>query len=235
VTIKKLSVNYGDIQALRDISFAIESGDFLALIGPNGSGKSTLVKAIVGLINPTSGEIIKHNPNEKIGYLPQKTSLIDTRFPASLEEIVLSGFREKNRKNIKERLDFVLDLLRISDLRKRRIGQLSGGQQQRAILARALIGEPSILVLDEPTGALDPSSRDCFYQTILNFNKDGGTTIIMVSHDFHDCQNYAKTLAFIDTELKYHGKFENFGFDKHKHYFHHKQECGREENDWRNN
>jgi len=228
ITIKNLTVNYGDFRALRDVSLTIERGDFLAVIGPNGSGKSTLVKTVVGLMKPSAGEVIKHNSDEKTGYLPQKTTLLDPRFPASLEEIVLSGYREKTRGLEKQSLDSVLELLQISNLRKRKIGELSGGQQQRAMLARALIGKPSILVLDEPTGALDPSSRDCFYNTILRFNRDSGTTIIMVSHDWHDCENYAKTLAYIDGELKYCGNFQNFNADARNHYFYHAHKCEHE-------
>jgi zinc transport system ATP-binding protein len=223
ITIKNLSVNYGYHCALQNISLSIERGDFLAIIGRNGSGKSTLVKTIVRLIKPTEGSVVFHNPQDIIGYLPQKTSALDPRFPASVEEIVLSGIGGKTDKTAKEKLNAVLDLLKISDIRKRKIGQLSGGQQQRAILARALINSPTILILDEPTGALDPLSSECFYETIRDMNKENDTTIIMVSHDFHDMENYAKTIAFIDTTLKFHGDWKGFSLSGTQHYFNHKQ------------
>lgn len=225
ITIENLSVDYGDFRALDKINLTIEQNDFLAIIGPNGSGKSTLIKAIVGLIKPNEGKVLL-SANQKIGYLPQKASVLDQRFPASVEEIVLSGFREKNRTNAKRRLEFVLELLRIADIRQRKIGQLSGGQQQRTILARALINEPTILILDEPTGALDPSSRNCFYETICDMNRKEGTAIIMVSHDSHDIENCAKKIAFIDQTLKFYGNFEEFKKhdDEQKHYFSHKHE-----------
>lgn len=227
ITIENLAVNYGDFRALHNISITINSGNFLAVIGPNGGGKSTLVKAMVGLVKPVEGRITIHNTNEIVGYLPQKTSVLDPRFPASVEEIVLSGFRRKSRTAARQRLEFVLDLLDIADIRARKIGQLSGGQQQRAILARALINEPKILVLDEPTGALDPTSRDCFYKTICDMNHKFDTTVIMVSHDSHDIENCAKEIAFIDQTLKFYGKIADFKHDAHEHYLNHghKSEC----------
>jgi zinc transport system ATP-binding protein len=116
-----------------------------------------------------------------------------------------------------------LDLLEISDISKRKIGQLSGGQQQRAILARALINSPTILILDEPTGALDPSSRSCFYNTIKEMNKNGAT-VIMVSHDFHDIEKYVKTIALIDRTLLSYGNLQDFLASEAKHYFKHARE-----------
>jgi zinc transport system ATP-binding protein len=219
ITIEDLAVNYGDFRALHNITLTINRSDFFAVIGPNGSGKSTLIKAIVGLVNAVEGKI-NIEKTEKIGYLPQKTETLDPRFPANVEEIALSGFRGRNKKYAKKRLEAVLDLLRITDIRDRKIGQISGGQQQRAILARALINEPSILVLDEPTGALDPSSRECFYNTISDMNKKG-VTIIMVSHDSRDIEKYAQKIAFIDRTLKFCGNFADFNIDAHKHYFNH--------------
>jgi zinc transport system ATP-binding protein len=222
ITVEDVTINYGDYCALQNISFSVERGDFLAIVGQNGSGKTTLVKAIVRLVKPAAGSIVFHNPQDIIGYLPQKTTALDPRFPASVEEIVISGIRAKDNRHAKEKLIEVLELLEISALAKRKIGQLSGGQQQRAILARALINSPTVLILDEPTGALDPSSRKCFYNTIREMN-DNGATVIMVSHDFHDMEKYVKTIAFIDRELLFYGKSQDFLEDGAKHYFKHKR------------
>ena len=227
ISVENVSVNYGDLCALKDVSFDVEKGDFLAVVGQNGSGKSTLIKTIVRLIKPSQGRIALANPNDIIGYLPQKSASNDPRFPANVEEVVSSGFRGGKDKESKRKLDNVLGLLEISDIRTRRIGQLSGGQQQRALLARALISDPAILVLDEPTGALDPSSRGCFYKTILEMNKKNGTTIIMVSHDFHDIENYVKTIAFIDTKILFYGDLDVFLSSVQHHYFNHKHEVAR--------
>jgi zinc transport system ATP-binding protein len=221
ISVENVCVNYGELCALRNVSFDVERGDFLAIVGQNGSGKSTLIKTIVGLIKPSQGKITLANPNDIIGYLPQKSASHDPRFPANIEEVVFSGFRDRKDKDAKIKLDNVLELLEISDIRTRRIGQLSGGQQQRALLARALISQPQVLVLDEPTGALDPSSRVCFYKTILEMNEKNGTTIIMVSHDFHDIENYVKTIAFIDTEIIFYGKLNDFLSNEQHHYFNH--------------
>ena len=225
ITLKDVTINYGDYCALQNISFSVERGDFLAVVGQNGSGKTTLVKAIVRLVKPAAGNIVFHNPQDIIGYLPQKTTSLDPRFPASVEEIVISGIRAKDKRQAKEKLIEVLDLLEISAIAKRKIGQLSGGQQQRAILARALINSPTVLILDEPTGALDPSSRRCFYNTIREMNGNGAT-VIMVSHDFHDMEKYVKTIAFIDRELLFYGKSQDFLEEGAKHYFKHKRENG---------
>ncbi|MCL1945560.1 MAG: metal ABC transporter ATP-binding protein [Chitinivibrionia bacterium] len=225
ITVENLTINYGDYCALQNISFSVEKGDFLAVVGQNGSGKTTLVKAIVRLVKPTSGSVIFHNSQDIIGYLPQKTTSLDPRFPASVEEIVISGIRTKDKMLAKKKLREVLDLLEISDISKRKIGQLSGGQQQRAILARALINSPTILILDEPTGALDPSSRSCFYNTIKEMNKNGAT-VIMVSHDFHDIEKYVKTIALIDRTLLSYGNLQDFLASEAKHYFKHAHKHG---------
>ena len=227
ISVENVSVNYGDLCALKDVSFDVEKGDFLAVVGQNGSGKSTLIKTIVRLIKPSQGRIVLANSNDIIGYLPQKSVSNDPRFPANVEEVVSSGLRGGKDKESKRKLDNVLGLLEISDIRTRRIGQLSGGQQQRALLARALINDPAILVLDEPTGALDPSSRVCFYKTILEMNKENGTTIIMVSHDFHDIENYVKTIAFIDAKILFYGDLDVFLSSVQHHYFNHKHEIAR--------
>jgi len=219
ITVENLTVNYGDYCALQDISFDVSRGDFLAVVGQNGSGKTTLIKTIAQLIKPQKGRVIFHNPDDIIGYLPQKTSTLDTRFPANVEEIVLSGLRCSKDKNTPKKLNDALDLLKISDIRKRKIGQLSGGQQQRAILARALISSPTILILDEPTGALDPSSRDCFYDTIKKMNEEFSTTVIMVSHDFHDIKDYAKTVMLVDRVLLSYEKSQDFLSGDEKCYF----------------
>ena len=226
ITVENLSVNYGDHCALQNISFSVGRGDFLAVVGQNGSGKTTLIKTIARLIKPQSGKVVFHNDGEIIGYLPQKTSTLDPRFPANVEEIVVSGLHRANDKRAKEKLNAVLDMLGISQIRKRKIGQLSGGQQQRAILARALIDSPTILILDEPTGALDPSSRSCFYGTIKKMNEEFSTTVIMVSHDFHEIRNYVKTVALIDRVLLSYTKSEDFLSGEATHYFKHEHEHG---------
>ena len=230
IEVKDLAVNYGDFRALDSINFTVSSGDFLAVVGPNGSGKSTLIKTVVGLLSPVEGVITAHKvggDDLKVGYLPQKSTYADPRFPATVEEIVGTGligqksFPRKFTKVDSDKVTESLKLLQIEDLRKRQIGRISGGQQQRALLARALVSNPSVLVLDEPTGALDPSSRNCFYTTLKEMNENHGVTIIIVSHDTHEIADFANRLLYLDREVKYFGDFEKFAETDMGHYFNH--------------
>ena len=227
LSVKELAVNYGDFRALHNVSFDLEKGEFLAIVGPNGSGKSTLIHTLLGLKKPNEGSVNFPEGKPYIGYLPQKSFHADPRFPATVEEIVTSGiiatksFPRRITDSDRERVLETLKLLRIEDIRKRKIGRLSGGQQQRALLARALVGNPEILVLDEPTGALDPGSRDCFYTTLKEMNQKHGITVLMVSHDTHDIDAFATKLLYLDQTPLYYGSIEDFSHTNMGHYFNH--------------
>lgn len=235
IEVINLAVNYGDFRALHDVNFSLNEGDFLAVVGPNGSGKSTLIKTISGLIKPNEGNIKRSSTLTHIGYLPQKSTYADPRFPATVKEIVASGLLGNKRFprfiNDKDHNDIyeALKLLKIEDLQNKRIGHLSGGQQQRALLARALVSNPSILVLDEPTGALDPTSRECFYSTLQEMNEKHNVTIVIVSHDSHEIGNYAKSILFLDRQVLYFGDFDGFSESSVAHYFHHNHDTVKEE------
>lgn len=220
---KNLSVHYGQTEALKDISFAIEQGDFVGLAGPNGAGKTTLIKAILGLLPASKGKIelfgkTKEKFNEwgNIGYLPQKFSTINALFPATVEEIVMLGLlsQKKFPKRITasdhKRVDEILQELGIGDLKKRMLLELSGGQQQKVLLARALVSSPEILIFDEPSTALDPESRESFFQLIQKLNKQNGIAIILITHDTGYIGQYANKLLYIDKSLIYFGKFSDF-------------------------
>ncbi len=236
ISVNNLCVRYGNFEVLHDISFTLENGDFLALVGPNGSGKSTLAKTLIGLLKPTSGSIL-FNGNRSgksavtIGYLPQKISFSDSRFPATVEEVVSSGllmiksFPKRIVKADYALIDRALRRLRIENLRTRQVGRISGGQQQRMLLARALVSDPELLVLDEPTGALDPQSRECFYRTLRDLNRDNGVTILIVSHDSHAISNFARSILFLDREVLFWGSFGEFqARSSQKHYFGHQHD-----------
>ena len=221
--VKDLSVAYQSSEALSRVSFAAGGGDYVGIVGPNGSGKTTLIKTIVGLLPPLGGsirilgeELTDFRQWHEIGYLPQKTSALDPRFPASVYEIVASGVLSTKRfpKVLsgvdKGKIQNALELLGIVDLRARLIGRLSGGQQQRVLLARALVNEPKLLLLDEPTVALDPQTRENFYVLLQKLNKDKKITILLVSHDTGTVGKYASKLLYLDKKVIFYGGFDEF-------------------------
>ena len=224
---KNLSVSYGQTEALTNVSFTVEKGDFVGLAGPNGAGKTTLIKTILGLLPTSKGEIKlfgktkeKFNDWGKIGYLPQKLSTINTLFPATVDEVVTLGllsqkkFPRRITANDQKRTSETLRELGIFDLKKRMLSELSGGQQQKVLLARALVSNPEILIFDEPSTALDPQSRESFFQLIQKLNKKNGTAVILITHDTGYIGQYANKLLYIDKSLVYFGKFSDFCQDE---------------------
>jgi zinc transport system ATP-binding protein len=220
---EQLHIAYGSTDILRDISFQVQTGDYLGIVGPNGSGKSTLIRAMLGLVPVTSGTIrllgqplSLFNDWQKIGYLPQRLSFANPHFPATVEEIVRLGFIGKNgpKRRIDaseaQQLEEILARMGIIDLRQQLIGQLSGGQQQRALLARALVGRPALLLLDEPTTALDPETREDFYAIVKELNRDLGTAIILITHDTWNIGQYAKRFVYLDKTVIFDGTFAEF-------------------------
>lgn len=223
VSVENLSVCYGQTRVLTGISFMIEEGDFVGLVGPNGGGKTTLVKTILGLVPAVSGEIFLFGKKikdfgdfSKIGYLPQKQSSINKLFPASVEEIVFLGLLSKRDglKRIsgqdKKEIENVLRVLEILDLKEKMFFDLSGGQQQKTLLARALVGKPELLILDEPSSALDPVSRQGFFKLVAELNRELGITVILITHDTGYIGSYAKKLLYVDGKLIFFGKISDF-------------------------
>ncbi len=222
IEVKRLSVEYGGVPALSDVSVDVEKGDYLGIVGPNGSGKTTFIKALLGRI-PFQGEIFfegksftEFTRSRHLGYLPQKMAFLDQRFPATVLEIALSGvycckrFPKRILPKDKKAALEALDLLGIADLENKLIGRISGGQQQRVLLARALVHHPEVLILDEPTAALDPESREIFYKVIDEFNKKKGMTILMVTHDTGSIGRYASRLFYVDRTVIFLGTFGEF-------------------------
>jgi zinc transport system ATP-binding protein len=223
ISVDHLFFKYSAAEVLNDISFTIQVEDYIGLVGPNGSGKTTLIKTILGLAPVTEGSIslFDSNPREfkewhRIGYLPQKFAAFNPFFPARVSEIVSLGllgkksFPRRIDKSDELVLDHVLSLLDIHAIRDKLIGQLSGGQQQRVLLARALVSEPELLILDEPTAALDPETRDKFFSTLQQLNRDHHITIIMVTHDIADIGKHASKLLYLDKKIIFFGGFDEF-------------------------
>ena len=180
--VEKLKVSYSNHVALDDINFKIEDGEYVCLVGENGSGKSTLVKTIVGLLKPDEGKVSVNISLDEVSYLSQ-TNLKDLDFPATSKEIIMSGVQKHNKipfytKKDKELYQEKIKKLKIEDLQYKRIGDLSGGQKQRVLIARALIREPKLLILDDITSALDFETELEVTNNINNLNYDSTKIII---------------------------------------------------------
>lgn len=223
VTVHGLSLAYQGADALCDVSFAVEKGSYVGIVGPNGSGKSTLVRCILGLARPDRGGVsLFGTPLEsfdqwqRVGYLPQGLQHFNPHFPATVAEVVGLGLlaaRRFPRRISREdagTVDRALELMGVGDIRNRLIGELSGGLRQRVLLARALVNEPELLVLDEPTTALDPETRESFYRAISDLNRERGTTVILVTHDSGTIGSYASKLLYLDKRLVFYGGFDDF-------------------------
>ena len=216
IEIKNLSAGYDGRTVLRDVNLTIYGRDFLGIIGPNGGGKTTLIKCILGLLKPTAGEIIYYPDDSQpstatsqltMGYLPQYNS-IDRKFPITVEEVILSGLSSKKSlisrftAEHREKARQVIARMGLEGLEERAIGALSGGQLQRALLGRAIISDPQIIILDEPSTYIDKRFEARLYQLLAEINKD--CAIILVSHDIGTVLQQVKSIACVNETLDYH-------------------------------
>ncbi len=189
---------------LDDISFDICRGDFFAITGPNGGGKTTLMRIILGLLKPTRGSVELLRPGLRIGYLPQK-SRVDSRFPISVRETVASGLlglSDLSREEEARRVGEMLELVELTSHADKAFGDLSGGQQQRALLARAIISRPELLVLDEPLSYVDKHFEQRIYEIVRALSTN--TTILLVSHEITAIARMANRHMTIDRTLSEH-------------------------------
>ena len=217
VEIKNLTVKYPDVKALDDVSFTVNQGDFLGIIGPNGAGKSTLFDVMLNLntkyqgILKFFGEDIKKSKKylKEIGYVPQKP-IFEKNFPATVNDVVRMGLRKESDEN---KIDKILQQLWIHELSNRRIGELSGGQLQRVFIAKALVNNPKILILDEPVTGIDQQSIELFYSILRELNSKQKITIIWSSHDLDAVNKLANHVACLNRTLFFHGMSEKFFSD----------------------
>jgi len=218
VSIKGLWVCHGEHAVLEDIHLELEAGDFLGLIGPNGGGKSTLLKVMLGLIRPERGGIrIFGLPpaaaRSQVGYLPQKT-IFDQSFPVKALDVVLmgrfsrTGMLRRYDKSDREAARRALDAVGMADREGREIGALSGGEQQRVFVARSMVSDPKLLLLDEPTSGVDSAQQTEFYDLLCHLNRDLGIAIVLVSHDVTAISTYVSKIACLNQRLYYHGTKE---------------------------
>jgi len=214
VDIEHLSVKYPDVKALDDVSFSVKEGDFLGIIGPNGAGKSTLFASMLGLNTKYEGSIkffgldIRKSKDylKEIGYVPQKP-IFEKNFPATVNDIVRMSLRKESNE---KKIDEILQQLWIHELRNRRIGELSGGQQQRVFIAKALVNNPKILILDEPVTGIDQQSIDLFFSILKELNSKQKITIIWSSHDLDAVNQLANHVACLNRTLFFHGESDDF-------------------------
>lgn len=191
----QVSFGYGAQPVVREVSLQIPQGAFIALVGANGSGKTTLMRLGLGLLRPGAGtvrlfgdEATRFRDRWRVGYVPQRAG-VATSLPVSVTEAVRTGLARELRPGRRftarhrARLEHVLDLMGLQPVRSRRLGELSGGQQQRALIARALVTEPRLLVLDEPTTGVDAEARAVLRESLEHLVTVEGIAVVYVSHD----------------------------------------------------
>jgi len=216
---QNLNFAYDQQPVIWGVNLRIQSGDFMAMIGPNGGGKTTLLKLMLGLLNADSGSIRifgkkPQDVSHRIGYVPQDVH-VNQNFPISTADVVLMGklkpakgwFRHSKEDRLAARQ--ALEQVGMQKFRDQRIGQLSGGQKQRVLIARALVTDPDILFLDEPTSSIDTKGQNEFYALLKELNHK--ITIIVVSHDLMVISRYVKSVACVNQRLHYHGQAELTG------------------------
>lgn len=221
--VKHLTVAYGSFKAIININFQVEKGDFIGLTGPNGSGKSTLIKTILGLIKPSQGNIIlwgkpiaDFSQFSRIGYVPQKQTGLNPLLPATIEEVLLTGLLSKKKfphlinKNDCQKVADILATLKITLPKNKVFSELSGGQQQKILLARALITQPELLILDEPSSALDQTTRENFFEFLGKINTQNQVSIILISHDTGSFGQYINKILYLNQKQIFYGPINQF-------------------------
>ncbi|MBX7257829.1 MAG: metal ABC transporter ATP-binding protein [Candidatus Hydrogenedentes bacterium] len=235
ISVESLTVKYGNFEALKDISFSAPEGAFIAVIGPNGSGKTTLLNTLVGLQEPTHGSLRLFGapPNElpatSLGYVPQ-VKMLDRTFPARALDLVLTGLSRgwpwRIPKQSREIALQAMKRTKIDHLADHSIATLSGGELQRVYLARCLVRSPKLMVLDEPGAGMDLVGEMEMYHILEDYQREKGTTVVMITHDWEGARTHASHVLLIDHQLLGYGPAAEvaqeerllrvFGFAGHK-------------------
>jgi len=222
VELEDVAFRHGEVRVLEGINLTVDPGDFLGIIGPNGSGKTTLLRIVLGLAVPERGRVrlFGHPPATfrqwgRLGYVPQR-AILDPGLPATVQEVVGTGLVPAlglfGRVGPAERARIadVLSQVGMAAYAERRIGALSTGQQQRVLIARALVSNPELLILDEPTGGVDPEAQTSFYAMLQHLSRERDVTLILVSHDIGVIAKDVTKLACLNRRLIFHGRPGDF-------------------------
>ena len=226
VELEGVGVAYGEVPVLDGINLTVEPGDFLGIIGPNGSGKTTLLRVMLGLLEPQAGSVrlFGQPPStfrewRRLGYVPQRATL-DPSLPVTVNEVVATGlvaslglFQRIGRRE-RVRVKDALGRVGMEAHGRTRIGALSTGQQQRVLIARALVSDPELIILDEPTGGVDPEAQTSFYAMLHHLNREREVTLILVSHDIGVVAKEVTKLACLNRRLIFHGRPGDFLSDE---------------------
>ena len=192
INVKNLSKNYFEKKAVKNINFKIEENEIVGLLGPNGCGKTTTIAMILGLLRPTTGQVLINDMDiekNRISLLHEMNFIspyIELPKKLTVKQNLIVYAKLYGVKKIKERLDFLFDKLRLKDLINKKTGELSSGQKNRVSLAKALINNPKILLLDEPTASLDPETGDFIRTFIENITKEKKMSILLASHNMNE-------------------------------------------------
>ncbi len=219
-SVENLSFGYDSSLSLENVSFKVNEGDFLGIVGPNGAGKTTLFRCILRVLRGYKGIIrlfgrdIRDDKDllRRVGYIPQKRS-IEQGFPVTVQEVVSFGLI--SRQYTKSVISSAIEDVGLIEYKNKRIGELSGGQLQRVLIAKSLVSNPDLLILDEPTVAIDMESESKFYTILTELNKERKMTIIWSSHDLDAIKKLANKVACINKKLFFHGDVREF-FDNEK-------------------
>lgn len=201
VLFEGVTLGYGRRIVLANLNFSIAEGDFLGFVGPNGAGKTTVLRALLGTLTPIAGTV-RRAPGLRFGYVPQREQ-VSSHFPLRVIDVVLMGrydrigLGRRPGRDDRQRALRALEQVGIGDLAERRLTALSGGQKQRTLIARALVGEPNVLVLDEPTNGMDLVSTTQILGLVRDLHERSGLTVLMVSHALNEVANYVERIALV--------------------------------------
>jgi zinc transport system ATP-binding protein len=246
IAVKDLTVERANTEIVRDVNFKVHKGEYVGIVGPNGGGKTTLLLALLGTLPIKKGsikifgkDIKSFHDWDRVAYVSQDAIKFDSQFPLSVRELVSLG--RVNSHNLGRSLttddwkavDEALEFMDLEKIKDKRIGQLSGGQKQRLFVAKALVRNPEVIFLDEPTAGVDPMTQEKFYKKLSDLNTKKGITILMVSHDLSAVFCRMSRVVCVNRDVHTDEVTEDFipddllrkTYGEHFHFVFHKHEC----------